>query len=157
FAALRDFAIRKSSRLAPALIAAVIHRGCAPRPDQVLPDLSRYFGASLRPASLLRRAAAGGRPRRGAPPVRAASWARRGAACLEIAWATSSRSFKSASSDIEARPGRRAMRVLLKYRFSSSWVPGGRRQARLLKTWARSAFGLYVGVARMRPCAISTV
>jgi hypothetical protein len=41
FAALRaDLSTKKSSRLAPALIAAVNHLGCAPLPAQTFPDLS---------------------------------------------------------------------------------------------------------------------
>src|ERR1700760_3413692 len=66
--------MRKSSRLPPALTAARSQRGSAPRPDQVLPDLSRYFGATLRPASLLLPIAFFGRPRAGALPGRRASW-----------------------------------------------------------------------------------
>lgn len=68
FADLAGFPIRKWSRSAPALITAVIHRGCARRPDQVLPDLSRYFGAILGPASLLFRVAPFGLPRFGGSP-----------------------------------------------------------------------------------------
>src|SRR4051812_14111908 len=54
-ASLRDAAAlglstKKSSRLAPALMASVIHRGSAPLPAQVFPCLSRYLTATLRPA-----------------------------------------------------------------------------------------------------------
>jgi hypothetical protein len=53
FATLRDAAadlsIRKSSRFLPALMAAVSQRGCAPRPAQVFPSLSRYFAATFLP------------------------------------------------------------------------------------------------------------
>src|SRR5260221_11941773 len=44
-----DLSIRKSSRFFPALIAAVNQRGCAPRPAQVFPSVSRYFGATFMP------------------------------------------------------------------------------------------------------------
>jgi hypothetical protein len=48
-AAAAGLSIRKSSRFFPALIAAVSQRGCAPRPAQVFPSLSRYFGATFLP------------------------------------------------------------------------------------------------------------
>lgn len=76
-AVFAGFAIKNCSRLAPPLIAAVIHRGCAPRPDQVLPDLSRYLGATFLPASLLLRGGALDWPWRSVLPVRLASCARR--------------------------------------------------------------------------------
>jgi len=56
FAALRaDLSTKKSSRLAPALIAAVNHPGCAPLPAQTFPDLSRYLIGTFRPLSELAR------------------------------------------------------------------------------------------------------
>src|SRR5262249_51158386 len=49
FPAAALLSTRKSSRLAPALIAAVSQRGCAPLPAQVLPALSRYLIGTFRP------------------------------------------------------------------------------------------------------------
>jgi hypothetical protein len=47
--------IAKSSRLAPSLMAAASQRGFRPRPDHVSPFGLRYFAATERPRSLLRR------------------------------------------------------------------------------------------------------
>src|SRR5262249_18520792 len=46
-----DLSTAKSASFAPPLSFSRSHRGCAPRPAQVLPDLSRYFTGALRPAS----------------------------------------------------------------------------------------------------------
>jgi len=46
-AATLGLSIKKSSRLAPVLMAAVIQRGCAPLPDQWFPELSRLFDRRL--------------------------------------------------------------------------------------------------------------
>jgi hypothetical protein len=45
------FSTAKSSSRFPSLIAATSHRGLAPRPAQVLPDLSRYLMGTRRPFS----------------------------------------------------------------------------------------------------------
>src|SRR5262249_28503088 len=49
--ALRGLSTANCSSFAPAFSLSRNHRGCAPRPAHVLPDLSRYLIATLRPAS----------------------------------------------------------------------------------------------------------
>ena len=56
FGTLRaDLSTKKSSRLAPDLIAADNHLGCASLPAQTFPDLSRYLIGAFRPLSELTR------------------------------------------------------------------------------------------------------
>src|SRR5512132_2668994 len=100
--ALRDatvFWTAKSSSFTPAFSFSRSQTGCAPRPAQVLPDLSRYLIATFRPFSELRKPLILG-------PISLpslASWFFNSLALLLRTFSMSSRSFKRASTDIEPR------------------------------------------------------
>src|SRR5882757_6035827 len=96
-AATLGLSIRKSSRWAPALMAAVIQRGCAPRPDQWFPNLSRYLIGALRPFRPLplRPVARPEEPQ--SPSVSLDSWVFSSSVLRRSTVPTSSRSLKSAS------------------------------------------------------------
>jgi hypothetical protein len=98
FLAVAVFPIAKSSSFFPSLIAATSHRGFAPRPAQMLPALSRYFGGTFLPFSELPR------PLPGAiSPPNLASWLRSTTVLRVNSFPTSSRNCKSCSTDIEPR------------------------------------------------------
>jgi hypothetical protein len=82
---------------APAFSFARNHLGCAPRPAQVLPCLSRYLTGAFRPLS----GCAPGLER----PLSFESSSRSCAALLLKVFSISSRSFNNASTDIEERLG----------------------------------------------------
>ena len=89
----------KSSNFFPSLIAATSHRGLAPRPAQVLPALSRYFGGTFFPLST-----DPPRPLLDAiSPPNLASWLRSTTVLRLSSFPTSSRNCKSCSTDIEPR------------------------------------------------------
>src|SRR6267142_929088 len=90
------FSSAKSSNFFPSLIAATSHRGFAPRPAQVLPARSRYFGGTFLPFS------DPPRPLPGAmSPPNLASWLRSSVLLRLSSLPTSSRNCKSCSTDIE--------------------------------------------------------
>ena len=92
------FSMAKSSNFFPSLIAATSHRGLAPRPAQVLPALSRYFGGTFFPLS------DPPRPLLDAiSPPNLASWLRSTTVLRLSSFPTSSRNCKSCSTDIEPR------------------------------------------------------
>jgi hypothetical protein len=102
FAFLAALSIAKYSRFLPFLISAAIQRGIAPRPAQVSDGFFgfRYLGATFRPFVLLTRLPVV--PDHVLSPKAARSffnWA----AFLERALPILSRSFNSASTDIDAR------------------------------------------------------
>ena len=95
---LAVFSIAKSSNFFPSSIAATSHRGFAPRPAQMLPALSRYFGGTFLPFSELPR------PLLDAiSPPNLASWLRSITVLRLSSFPTSSRNCKSCSTDIEPR------------------------------------------------------
>src|SRR5262249_16807881 len=93
------FSTAKSSSFAPAFSFSRSQTGCAPRPAHVLPDLSRYLTGTLRPFSEVRR------PLFVLPssPPSLISWSFNWSARRLRTFSMSSRSFKSPSTDIEAR------------------------------------------------------
>ena len=98
FLAVAVFPIAKSSSFFPSLIAATSHRGFAPRPAQMLPALSRYFGGTFLPFSELPR------PLLDAiSPPNLASWLCSSVLLRVSSFPTSSRNRKSRSTDIEPR------------------------------------------------------
>jgi len=100
--ALREaaaFWTAKSSSFAPPLSLSRSQTGCAPRPAHVLPDLSRYLTATFRPFNELPRTLVLEPTSR--PNLE--SWSCSSLALPLRAFSTSSRSTKSASTDIEPR------------------------------------------------------
>jgi hypothetical protein len=89
----------KSSSFAPPLSLSRSQTGCAPRPAHVLPDLSRYLAATFRPFNELPRTLVLEPTSR--PNLE--SWSCSSLALPLRAFSTSSRSAKSASTDIEPR------------------------------------------------------